>query len=144
MTWRAPEHWRRTLVAYLVAFSLCVPWYLAQRKEKVQPSVSGLVIEVVDGDTIEVSGLGTVRLVGINTPEKGQPGYQEALEFVRSNYLGKTVLVDVDDESPRDPYGRILGVVYFNGTNVNAQLLRCGLAKILYLPPSEFDPSSWQ
>ncbi len=144
MTWKAPEHWKRSLIAYMVALSLSVPWYLAQRNERVRPSVSGRVIEVVDGDTIEVSGLGTVRFVGVNTPEKGQPGYQEALDFVSKNYLGKVVLVDIDDESPRDTYGRILGVVYFNGTNVNAQLLRCGLAEILFLPPSEFDPSSWE
>jgi len=144
MTLKAPEHWRRTLIAYLAALTLSVPWYLAQRSEKVQPSVSGMVIEVVDGDTIEVSGLGTVRFVGVNTPEKGEPGSQEAVDFLSKICLGKIVLVDIDDESPRDTYGRILGVVYLNGTNINAELLRRGLAEILYLPPSEFDPSSWE
>jgi len=144
MTLKAPEHWKRLLIAYVAALTLSVPWYLAQRADRVQPSVSGRVMEVVDGDTIEVSGLGTVRFVGINTPEKGQPGYQEALDFLSKICLGKVVLVDIDDRSPRDTYGRTLGVVYLNGTNVNAELLRRGLAQVLYLPPSEFDPSSWE
>jgi micrococcal nuclease len=34
-------------------------------------------VEVVDGDTIETS-LGTVRLIGIDTPERGECGHDEA------------------------------------------------------------------
>jgi len=31
---------------------------------------------VVDGDTIDVEGVGRIRLVGVNTPERGESGYQ--------------------------------------------------------------------
>ena len=46
---------------------------------------SGYVKNVVDGDTVDVRfniyGVQRVRLVGINTPEIGEDGYEEANEF---------------------------------------------------------------
>ena len=41
------------------------------------------MLHIVDGDTIEIQGPDgpvVVRLLGINTPEQGQPGYREAWE----------------------------------------------------------------
>jgi len=47
---------------------------------------SGYVKNVVDGDTVDVSfgitGIQRIRLVGVNTPEIGEEGYEEANEFV--------------------------------------------------------------
>ncbi len=47
---------------------------------------SGYVKNVVDADTIDVSfntcGVQRIRLVGINAPEIGEEGYEEAKEFV--------------------------------------------------------------
>lgn len=120
-----------------------VPWYLAQRDDISHAILSGEVNSVIDGDTLDVSGIGRIRLVGINTPEKDEQGYQEATDFLRSVSLGKVVEIDVDDDSPRDHYGRILGVVYIEDENINARMLRSGHAEILYLPPSEFDPTTW-
>ncbi|MBC7100031.1 MAG: thermonuclease family protein [Methanobacteriales archaeon] len=104
---------------------------------------SGYCYHVVDGDTIDVEGVGRIRLVGVNTPERGQPGYQEAKDFVEEMCLGKTVHLDIDDVKNRDKYGRILAVVYVDGMNLNAELLRRGYAEIMYIPPSEFDPYTW-
>jgi len=98
---------------------------------------------VVDGDTLDVSGVGRIRLVGIDTPERGQPGYQNATDFVKSKCLGKTLYLDIDDAENKDKYGRILAVVYVDGYNINAELLKEGYAQVLYIPPSEFDPYSW-
>ena len=44
------------------------------------------VTRVIDGDTIELSNGETVRFVCINTPEKGQPGFQEAKEFLTREF----------------------------------------------------------
>ena len=50
---------------------------------------SGYVKNVVDGDTVDVSfniyGIQRVRLVGIDTPEIGEDGYEEAKEFVNTD-----------------------------------------------------------
>ena len=43
----------------------------------------------IDGDTIDTD-IGKIRLLGINTPEKKNPGYEEALNFLK-NYENKTI-----------------------------------------------------
>ncbi|MBZ9570681.1 thermonuclease family protein [Methanobrevibacter sp. TMH8] len=105
--------------------------------------VKGFCDRVVDGDTIDVSGVGRIRLVGIDTPEREQSGYENATDFVKSKCLGKTVYLDIDDAKNKDKYGRILAIVYVDGYNINAELLKRGYAQILFIPPSEFDPNQW-
>ena len=92
---------------------------------------------------MDVNGVGRIRFVGINTPERGQPGYEEAKDFVKSMCLGKTVYLDIDDAKHYDKYGRVLAVVYVDNVNLNAELLKRGYAEIMYIPPSEFNPYSW-
>ncbi len=137
-----PGRWTSLAITLLSTGMLCIPWYVA-RTGQPQDSRSGIVVHVVDGDTLDVEGLGRVRLVGINAPEVGQPGYEEAKSFLTQLCLGEVVTVDVDDRHPRDRYGRVLAVIIVDGRNVNAELLNEGLAEILYIPPSEFDPWSW-
>ncbi|HHW16236.1 MAG TPA: thermonuclease family protein [Methanothermobacter sp.] len=115
----------------------------ANNSEQNTYETSGYCYHVVDGDTIDVEGVGRIRLVGVNTPERGQPGYQEAKDFVEEMCLGKTVYLDIDDAENYDKYGRVLAVVYVDGMNLNRELLRRGYAEIMYIPPSEFDPYTW-
>ena len=105
---------------------------------------SGYCSYVVDGDTLDVDGVGRIRLVGVNAPEVGEPGYQKAKDFVKSKCLGKVVGLDIDDAKHYDKYGRVLAVVYIGDTNVNAELLKRGYAEVMYIPPSEFNPYSWK
>ena len=108
----------------------------------------GYVKNIVDGDTVDVSfdiyGIQRVRLVGVNTPEIGEKGYEEAKEFVNKTCLWEEVKLDVDDKEQYDPYYRILAVVYANETNLNEKLVREGYAEIMYIPPSEFNPYEWK
>jgi micrococcal nuclease len=98
---------------------------------------------VIDGDTLDVEGVGRIRFVGVDTPERGQSGYSEAKDYVKSKCLGKTIYLDIDDKKNYDKYGRVLAVVYVDGININQELLKLNYAKILYIPPSEFDPYNW-
>ncbi|MGF7118364.1 micrococcal nuclease [Methanobacterium oryzae] len=104
---------------------------------------SGYCNYVVDGDTIDVEGIGRIRFVGVNTPERGQAGYSEAKDFVKDLCLSKTVYLDIDDAKHYDKYGRTLAVIYVDNININAELLKRGYAEVMYIPPSEFDPYSW-
>jgi endonuclease YncB( thermonuclease family) len=60
------------------------------------------VERIVDGDTLVVSGLGTVRLIGVDTPESVDPrrpveAYgQEATQFLTNLALGKIVKPEFD------------------------------------------------
>ena len=116
-----------------------------QVKNNSKYEFEGLCTYVVDGDTIDVEGIGRIRFVGVNTPERGEEGYDSAKEFVKSKCLGKTVHLDVDNKKNKDKYQRTLAVVYTNDNeNLNQLLLKGGYAEVMYIPPSEFYPYDWQ
>jgi micrococcal nuclease len=96
-----------------------------------------LITKVVDGDTVhaeidlgfDVKVSATLRLLGINAPEKGQPGWHEATEWLRSKALNVTVrCLTIKDR--REKYGRYLAKLYLPGEtdSVNEQLLAAGHA----------------
>lgn len=105
--------------------------------------IKGICTYVADGDTIDVEGVGRVRFVGVNTPERGVTGYICSKRFVQKFCLNKEVSLDVDDSKRNDRYGRTLAVVIVDGKNLNEMLLKEGLAEIMYIPPSEFYPYDW-
>jgi len=69
-----------------------------------------VVTRIVDGDTIELGNGETVRIVGIDTPEVGQCGYEPASNHMADLVLGKSVRLAVSDEDT-DRYGRLLRYV---------------------------------
>ena len=99
--------------------------------------------EVVDGDTIYLDNGEKVRLVGVNTPERGVEGYITSKNFVQKLCLNKKVGLDIDNSKHSDKYGRTLAVVIVDGKNLNEMLLKEGLAEVMYIPPSEFYPYNW-
>lgn len=104
---------------------------------------TAICTEVVDGDTIYLDNGKKVRLVGVNTPERGVEGYITSKLFVQKLCLNNKVGLDIDDSKPTDKYGRTLAVVIVDGKNLNEMLLKEGLAEIMYIPPSEFYPYNW-
>ena len=103
---------------------------------------SGKCYKVVDGDTIWVEGVGKIRFVQVNTPERGEDGYKEAKDYVKEKCLGKTVYLDIDDKKHYDKYNRTLAIVYTEDQDINKELLNENLAEIMYIPPSEFAKGS--
>ncbi len=91
-------------------------------------SDTGFVERVIDGDTIVVNGT-HIRLLGINTPEKKEPYYSEAKEFLTNLVLNKTVELEYGSER-LDKYNRTLAYILLEERNVNADLVRNGLANI--------------
>lgn len=98
---------------------------------------AGKCLEVIDGNTIQVYGVGRVQLTQIKTPQE-EPGFSQAKNFVSEKCLGKTVYLNIDDENPKDKYDRTLAVVYVEDCDVNGELLKNKLANISYFTPSEF------
>ena len=99
---------------------------------------AGKCLEVIDGNTIQVYGVGRVQLTQVDIA-KQEPGFSQAKNFVTDKCLGKTVYLDIDDKQPKDKYGRTLAIVYTNDTNINRELLNNNLAKVSYFEPSEFE-----
>ena len=96
------------------------------------------VTRVVDGNTIEVNftdgRVESVRYIGINTPETGQPYAAEATAYNSSLVAGKQVRM-VKDVSDRDQYERLLRYVYIGDLMVNAELVAKGYANAATYPP---------
>ena len=79
------------------------------RKEK--------VTKVIDGDTFETSSRKhPVRLVGVDTPEKGQPGYAAAKKALQNLIAGQEIAVDT---KARDTYRRSVANVKVGNKSVN-------------------------
>ena len=90
------------------------------------------VVRVIDGDTIELDHGERVRLIGVDTPEmsdfRGRVHYYgyEAFQFTSRMVRGKLVRLEFDWER-KDKYRRTLAYVFlFDGTFLNAEIIRQG------------------
>jgi micrococcal nuclease len=141
-TWEARPLAGRTAAGLLLVLALPVasPAWAGERPQ----ALTGPVVSVVDGDTIDVQLDGRpvrVRSIGINTPEtkhpeKGvEPCGPEASEANRTLVEGNTVRLDLDVQ-PWDRYQSLLAYVYVGPVMVNAELVRQGYAQVATFPPN--------
>ncbi|MCB0197916.1 MAG: thermonuclease family protein [Anaerolineae bacterium] len=93
------------------------------------------VATVIDGDTIELVDGRRVRYIGINTPERGQPYYNEASEANRQLVDGRQVQLEFDQDT-FDQYGRTLAYIWANGVMVNREIIVRGYANAFTVPPN--------
>jgi len=108
---------------------------------------NGTATYIVDGDTLDIDSIGRVRLADIDCPEMGDPGAEEATQFLESLVYNKNVYVDIDDIYGTGPYGRIIAVLYVyydenHLKNVNQAILDAGHAEIADYD-NEFNPYEW-
>ncbi len=92
---------------------------------------------VIDGDTIEViiaDRVERVRYIGVDTPERGQPFYDEATRANRALLEGKSLKL-ARDVSDRDRYDRLLRYVIAGDRFVNLALVEQGMAQVATFPP---------
>ena len=91
---------------------------------------TAFIDRVIDGDTAESNGT-SIRLLGINTPEKGEKYYSEAKEFLEDLILNKTVRLEYGKER-KDRYGRTLAYLYLGNENINLKLVEEGYANFYF------------
>ncbi len=90
-----------------------------------------LVTRVIDGDTIELGNGSDVRIVGIDTPEVGQCGYDAATNNMARLVLHKQVRLTMSDEDT-DHYGRWLRYVNVGPVDAGLQQIKQGFAIARY------------
>ncbi len=87
----------------------------------------GRVVGVADGDTLTLLDAANVqhkiRLVGIDSPEKGQPFGQVCKQSLSDLAYGRVVAVE---SSKLDRYGRVLGKVLVNNQDTNLEQVQRG------------------
>jgi endonuclease YncB( thermonuclease family) len=98
----------------------------------VVPSAVALTASVVDGDTIAMSDGSRVRLIGIDTPERGQCGSDEASALMASLITGKNITLVLGARDDVDSYGRLLRYVEVSGVDVDLTMIESGRAIARY------------
>jgi len=92
-------------------------------------SLSGKVVAILDGDTIDVLSPEKkpvrIRLDGIDAPEKKQPFATKSRKALGDLVAEKKVRVEIKGE---DRYKRKIGVVHLGNVNVNLWLVNDGWA----------------
>jgi micrococcal nuclease len=105
----------------------------------------GQITRIIDGDTLLIDQT-TIRLSLVNSPERDEPGYQEAKDFASTVCpVGSNAEFIEDSWQPTDKYGRSLGLVYCNDMFLNELLLTNGHANIstYFCDKSEFGSERW-
>ena len=101
--------------------------YLLLTRAALAADYSGLVVSVLDGDTLDIlhkQHPERIRLSGIDCPEKGQSYGHQAKQATSAMVLGKEVLLQTHG---RDRSGHILADVRLpDGTHVNHTLVKNG------------------
>jgi len=68
---------------------------------------------VLDGDTFTIKNGMTVRLLGVDAPNRGQPGYNQSTDYLRYLINNKNLNFEYDQYQD-DKYGRILAYVWID------------------------------
>lgn len=91
---------------------------------------SAALVKVIDGDTIDVKlerTIERVRYYGVDTPERGERCYEEAIARNRDLLSSEALLLP--DARERDRHDRLLRYVFTpDARSVDAQLIAEGLA----------------
>ena len=87
------------------------------------------VVALSDGDTFTcldaVKHQHKIRLANIDTPEKNQPYGAKSKQVLSSLIYNKKVRIDTQTS---DRYGRMIGLTYVDGINVNREMVARGAA----------------
>lgn len=92
------------------------------------PRLSGVVVGVIDGDTVDVrleSGMIRVRLHGIDAPEHDQPHGATAKKLLSSLVYGQAVELEPVEQ---DRYERLVARLWRDGLDVDAEMVKRGEA----------------
>ena len=88
------------------------------------------VDRIIDGDTIE-SNRTSIRLLGINAPERGEFLYQESKDFLDNELLDQEATLEFIGDR-YDKYHRLLAYVFLNNTNINVKMVENGFANYYF------------
>ena len=102
------------------------------------------VAHIYDGDTIKLTDGRKLRLIGINTPERGRDGKKDQPFYLSAKkHLQKIIknnhhqLKIVLGKEKHDRYKRLLAHTFtIDGKNINSKLLKSGQAFSIIIPPN--------
>ncbi len=125
----------RILIFCLILINFLLIGYLISENENYE---TALVLEIIDGDTIKTD-IGTIRLLGINCPEKNKYYYEQSKNYLE-NLQNKQIKLFKTSEN-KDRYNRKLRYIFFQGKNINLEIIKKGLGHTYYYDNDKFTSS---
>ena len=128
----------KKFVAPGIAALVVAGLYVAGSQSDEEQSDNGewSLVKIVDGDTIDVKDstevVQRVRLVGIDTAERGECGFSETNQALAELIGTKKIDLVLADTDDKDRYGRLLRYVDVEGLDVGLELIKDGYAIAAY------------
>ncbi len=129
------RHLRIILALIVLALCIFTSFELLSNQDNNQNTeTQSSYIRVIDGDTFEIvnnenSNSEIIRLICVDTPEKGKKGYEEATDFLSS--LIPETITDIElEREGKDKYNRTLAWVYINSLLINQAIIDSELGVI--------------
>ena len=121
---------------FLILATVLIAGCTSSNDSDLDKDQSSTVSRIIDGDTIEVTdGSGRtekVRLIGIDTPERGKCGYDESGDRLSKLILNSEVQLVPGGTDDRDSYGRLLRYVDVGDVDAGRILIEEGFAVARY------------
>lgn len=124
-----------TVVVLITLMTLAWWIFLPDPDPELRPQSGWTVVSVTDGDTVVVEREGMserVRMIGIDAPERGECGYEEARQFLVDVIEGQEVTLVAGATTDRDVHDRLLRYVEYGGLDVGLGLIGQGLVDARY------------
>ena len=99
--------------------------------QETQTPTNPTVTRIIDGDNVELDTGESVRLYGVNCPEKNKPFSKEAIELTTKLTLSRQIRIEYQPNYLKDRWGRILGFVFIGDTHLNEELVKSGLCEVV-------------
>ena len=124
---------RALILSFFVTIILFLGYfYITGFSTQEQIREKGIISRVIDGDTLELNDGRTIRLLNINSPEKGTLGATLSRDYLK-NFENKTIELEI---TGTDKYKRSLARIY-TPDYLNLELVRQGLASKFLVDESE-------
>jgi len=131
---KLPKLPKNLLTALVALLTLIVGFfsgnYYSQQKQS-GLTTQATVTRIIDGDNLELSNGQSIRLYGINCPEKNQPLYQDAVALTTKLALNQPIRIEYQPNYAKDRWGRVLGYVFIGDTHLNLELVKSGLCEVV-------------
>jgi endonuclease YncB( thermonuclease family) len=106
-------------------------YYWESPHKQILEDIRAEVVKVVDGDTIRVKWRERdfdfpVRFLGTNAPEMNEPRGKECRSWLEGIILNQEIDIIIDKNQRVGKWGRLLGVIFFKGMNINEEMVRSG------------------
>ena len=85
------------------------------------------VVEIIDGDTFRTADGEIIRLLCVDTPEKNQKGYDEAVDFLSERLFYSDIKLE---GNKTDKYERSLRWVYVDDVLINKEIIDLGFGTL--------------